>query len=234
MSWIFSRVLAFVQTLHAPEAAYKRDLRGPTYLIPLLILGIAFTLISAVQSPYHSRWMQHQLESAGAPPEQVTATMDLMRRSDTWRAAGVPLYLLLRWVLFALLLWLAAQLVLGQPDFQHALTIVAFSYLPILLRDSIVCLVLSLRPEEVLLRADGLNVALGLNLVFPAIPPPWSSLAGNLNLFEAWFVFLLVEGVAELTDSRRQRALVVVLPCWAFSTLTQFGLASLGQKMTTL
>ncbi len=234
MNWIFTRTRAFLQMLYAPDAAYKHDLRGPSCLIPLLILGVAFTLISAAQSPYHGRWMQHQLESAGAPPEQITATMDLLRRSDAWRAAGVPLYLLLRWALFALLLWLAGQLILGQPDFQHALTIVAFSYLPILLRDSIICLVLSLRSEEVLMRADGLNVALGLNLVFPAIPPPWSSLAGNLNLFEAWFVFLLVEGVARATGSRRQRALAVVLPCWVFSTLTQFGLASLGQKMTTL
>jgi hypothetical protein len=226
--------MAFLQVLHAPEAAYRRDLHGPSYLIPLLILGVAFTLISAAQSPYHIRWMQHQLESSGAPAEQVAGTMELLRRSDAWRAVGVPLLLLLRWVLFALLLWLAAQLVLGLLDFQHALTIVGFSYPPLLLRDSVVCLVVSLRPEEVLLRPDGLNVALGLNLLFPAIPLPWSSLAGNLNLFEAWFVLLLVEGVAKVTDSRRRRALAVVLPCWTFSALAQLGLASLGQKMATL
>lgn len=231
MSWLYSRAMAFLQVLHAPELAFGRDLRGPSYLIPLIILGLLFTLISAAQSPIHIRWSQHQLESAGMPPEQVSAAMDLLRRSSVWGFAGVPLLLLLRWVLYALLLWLVAQVVLDLLNFQQALTIVAFSYLPILFRDAVVSLVLCLRSEEALLHADGLNVALGLNLLFPAIPPPWSALAGNVNLFEAWFIFLLVVGVAKVTRSHWRKALAVVLPSWLSIALVQFGLVSLGQKV---
>jgi hypothetical protein len=234
IDWVHSRMVAFLQVLHAPELAFARDLRGPSYLVPLIILGLLFTLISVAQSPIHIQWTRHQLESAGAAPEQIAASMDLLRRSSAWSFVGVPLFLLLRWVLYALLLWLVAQVVIDILNFQQALTIVAFSYLPILLRDAAASLVLFLRSEEALLHADGLNVSLGLNLLLPAMPLPWSSLAGNVNLFEAWFVFLLVVGIAQVTRSHWRKALAVVLPSWLFVALVQFGLVSLGLALQKL
>jgi hypothetical protein len=231
MFWLRSRILAFLQVLPAPEVAFARDLRGPSFLIPLLILGTAFTLLSVAQSPIHLQWARHQMESAGTASEQVSAAMDLMRRASVWSFVGVPLFLLAQWVLYALLLWLAAQVLLHLLEFQQALTIVAFSYLPILFRDCVVSLVLFLRSDEVLLRADGLNVALGLNLLFPQIPLPWSTLAASVNLFEVWFILLLVVGIAKMTRAQWQKALAVVFPCWIFVVLLKFAFVLMSTEI---
>lgn len=231
MLWLRSRMAAFFQVVHAPEAAFARDLCGPSFLIPLLILGMAFTLISIAQSPIHIHWTRHQLESQGMSPEQISAAINLLRRSSAWSFVGVPLFLLARWALYALLLWLAAQVLLNLLEFQQALTVVAFSYLPILFRDGAVSLVLFLRSDEALARADGLNVALGLNLLFPSIPLPWSTLAASINLFEAWFILLLVVGIAQMTRSHWQKACAVVLPCWVFVTLLKLAFALLGTEI---
>jgi len=231
MSWLRSRMMAFFQVLPAPEAAFARDLRGPSFLIPLLILSLAFTLLSVAQSPIHLQWARHQMESTGTSPEQVSAALDLLRRSSAWSFVGVPLFLLAHWMLYALLLWLAAQALLDLLEFQQALTIVAFSYLPILFRDGVVSLVLFLRSDEALLRTDGLNVALGLNLLFPRIPLPWSTLAASVNLFEVWFILLLVVGVAKMTRSQWLRALAVVFPCWIFVTLLKLAFVLLSTEI---
>ncbi len=231
MSWIVSRIGALAQTLWAPERAFAHDMRGPSFLVPLLLLGALFSLISFAQSPYQIHWSRHQMEAAGLPADQVSAGVELMRRSNRWVPIVVPLLLLLRWLIQALLLWLAAQFVLGLLRFYQALTIVAFSYLPVLFRDAVACLVIYLRsPQQIELR-EGLYVALGLDLLFPSMPRPWSTLAGSVNLFEAWFVLLLATGVAGITHSRARTALAIVIPAWLLVALLQLGLAALGQRI---
>ncbi|HYK89728.1 MAG TPA: YIP1 family protein, partial [Acidobacteriota bacterium] len=227
-NWLCSRTAVFLQVLHSPEAGFARDLRGHSYLVPLLILGLGFALIAAAQAPINLQWTRHHLEAGGMAPEQVSAAVDLLARTSAWRTAGVPLLLLLRWALFALILWLTAQVVLDRLTFSQALTVVAFSYAPLLFRDAVGHLVLLLRGNEKLIREDGLSVSLGLNLMFPGIPLPWSSLAANLNLFEIWYVLLLIAGVAKMAPTRWRKATGVVVPCWLFVAIVQFGLVALG------
>jgi len=130
-----------------------------------------------------------------------------------------------------LLLWLTAQLFLVHLKFSHILTVVSYSYLPVVIRDAVVCLVLCLRDSAVIHQAEGLNVAVGLNLLLPQSSPPWWTLAANFNLFEVWFVTLLVVGLSVWTRTRWQKALAIVLPVWVFVTLVQVGFVSLGYQL---
>jgi hypothetical protein len=113
-------------------------------------------------------------------------------------------------------------------SFQQLLNVAAYSYLPLLMRDSISCFILRLRSSEVLHTANGLSVPLGLDLLLLGTPTPWTQLAGKVNLFEAWFVLLLVVGVAGVGHITIKKALWMVIPSWLSISAIQFGLAYLG------
>ena len=230
MNWLTPRLLALMEVIHSPELAFARHLGGPSYLVPLCVLGVLFVALSSAQAPLHVHWMQYQMEEAGAPPDQVAQQLALIHRSHRFAPVVVPLLLLLRWAAFAFLLRLTSQLFLEELAFQRLLGIVAYSYLPILVRDATILLVLFLRGEQALENANGLNVAVGLNLLLPSIPLPWSALAGNVNIFEAWYVILLVVGLSKRMECRWQRAAAIVLPNWVFTVLIQFGVVSLFQQ----
>jgi len=217
-----------MEILHSPEHAFSRDLSGPSYVAPFLILSLISVLLSFLQLPIQIHWTQFHLESSGASADQIAGALGFLHQSSRLSAVAVPVFLFARWLFFSVLLWLTVQVAFCALDFQQTVTLVSYSYFPITLRDAIIFLNLKLRPEQALLRADGLSVALGLDLLCPSIALPWSSLAGNLNPFEFWYVTLLVAGISKAIHCSRRRALAIVVPCWLFVSLLQLALAYLG------
>lgn len=226
--WLAARTSTLVEVTHAPELAFTRNLEGPSYVVPLCFLGLGFVLLAFLQAPLSLQWVQRQMQAAGSPPAQVADGIAMMSRSLGWGAAVVPLLLFIKWLLFAAILWLTSQLFLADLGFSRVLSIVAYSYPPILLRDVVILFILWMQGEAAFNRPDTMNAAIGLNLLLPQLRLPWSMLAGNINLFEIWYVILLTLGISKVAGTRWRKALALTLPNWLFALLLQFGLVSLG------
>jgi hypothetical protein len=231
MRWVRQQIGFFLQVLHSPETAFANELSGPSYLVPLCILGLLGIGISVLQSPIQMEWIRFQLEAAGTPAGQIRTSLDMMNKSVAVTFLLTPALLFLRWLLLALMIWLTAAVFLDALTYKKALTIVAYSYLPILARDAVTCVMLLMRSDAALRHADGMTIALGLNLLFPSMQLPWSALTGSINLFEIWFVTLLVVGISKTARTTPRRALGIVLPTWIIAVVLQSALATLGHLM---
>lgn len=228
LNWIAARAVTLFKVIYAPEPAFKRSFDGPSYLLPLCILGCLFALVLLLQAPMSIEWAQHQMQAAGNPQDQVAASMDLMWRTHRWAIALMPLLLLLKWLFFAAVLWLTSQIFLAKVRFADVLSVVAYSYVPVLLREAAVVFILCMRGREALSRPEAMNVTLGLNLLWPRLPLPWWTLVGNVNVFELWYVGLLTIGLSHVAAIHWRRALAMTLPSWLFAVLIQFGFVSLS------
>ncbi len=231
MRWVRHQIASFLEVLHSPETAFLNVFSGPSFLVPLCILGFLAVGISALQSPIQMEWLRFQLEAAGTAGEQLRSSLEMMHKSNIMGLLLAPVLLFLRWLLLASMLWLTAAVLLDSLTYRNVLTVVAYSYLPILARDAVVCLILFMRNDEALRHADGMTVALGLNLLFPSMPLPWSALAGSINIFEVWFVTLLVVGISKAARVTPPRALAIVLPTWVISVAVQSALAAFGHAV---
>jgi len=231
-SWLVARILTLCEVIHAPEVAFARSLEGPSYLVPFCILGACFVLLAFLQAPLSLSWAQRQMEAAGSPPAQVAAGLAAMWRSMRWGAAAAPALLFLKWLLFATMLWLTSQVFLADLGFSRVLNIVAYSYPPILLRDAAILFILWMQGDAALNQPNPMSVAIGLNLLLPQLKLPWSSLAGNINLFEFWYVLLLTVGLSKLAAAPWRKALALALPSWLFALFFQFSLVLLGLSIS--
>jgi hypothetical protein len=231
-SWIVSRLGALLEVLHSPASGYTRELGGPSFLVPLAVFGALSVWLFLLQSPIQHEWVAQQMKASGASPAEIAPHLEALRRHQPIGGAIVPLVLLLKWIALASLLWLSAQLILERDvEFGPVLGVVAYGYAPLLLRDACIYLVLALRDPDVLARRNGLDVAIGLNLVFPSLELPWSTLLANVNLFEIWYAALLVVGLSKVGSAPWRRSAAVVLPNWLLVVLFQVGLASAGMRM---
>jgi len=231
MRWVRQHIGSFLQVLHSPETAFVNEFSGPSFLVPLCILGLLGIGISILQSPIQMEWIRFQLEAAGTPAGQISSSLDMMNKSIAVTFLLTPALLFLRWLLLALMIWLTAAVFLDALTYKKVLTIVAYSYLPILARDAVTCVMLLMRSDAALRNADGMTVALGLNVLFPSMQLPWSALTGSINLFEIWFVTLLVVGISKAARATPRRALGIVLPTWILAVVVQSALATLGHAM---
>ncbi len=228
MKWALQRMRLLFEVVHSPEIAFGKDLTGPSYLVPLCVLGLLSAGISAIQLPLQAEWMRFQLESAGASDAQAATSLGLVRASAELSIVLGPALLFLRWLLLASVVWLVAGLFLLMLDYSRILTIVAYSYLPMVVRDSAILLVLLVRGDQALHQPEGLNVAIGANLFLPWLQLPWSALAANINIFEVWLIALLVIGISRAAQARCSRALAIVLPAWGIAVLAQLAFVVLG------
>jgi hypothetical protein len=231
--WLAQRSSTFLEVIHAPESAFARSLDGPSYLLPLCVLATSFVLLSLVQAPFHVQWIQHQMQVAGASQNQVAAGVAMMQKSQRWATIAVPVLLFLKCFLFALVLWLVSQLFLAGIGFSRVLSVVAYSYIPMLFRDAVILFILWIRGTEALNNPTGLNVAIGLDLLLPHVRMPWSALAGNINVFELWFLLLLTVGISRVGAIHWKRTLAMTLPSWVFVVSVQFGFVALGLSVRT-
>jgi hypothetical protein len=226
--WLSARLGLLWKIIHSPESAFQANFAGPSYLVPLIVLGFVSVIITIMQTPVQADWMRYQLESQGMRSDDIASSLRLAGQTSYFVAAVSPLLLLLRFLLIAGVLWMWALPAADLFAFPKLLNIVAYSYLPLLMRDSTSCFILRLKSSEALHTAKGLSVPLGLDLFFPKISTPWVQLAGKVNLFEAWFVLLLVLGVAGVGRITIKKALWMVIPSWLSIAAFQFVLAYLG------
>jgi hypothetical protein len=228
MKWFLCRLAALVEVMHSPGSAFSRGLGGSSWLVPFFLFGILFTFLSVIQAPMQFGWAESRMTAAGAPPERAAETVERMREANAAGFAVVPVLLLVRWAAVAMMIWMAAQLWFGKMTGGEAMGVVAFSYTPVLLRDAAACMVLFLRGAEGRSGPGGLEVAFGLNLIFPDAAMPWRAALGNINLFEAWQLIMLAAGVAAVTNRRMKAGWCVVLPVWGFVSALQLGFLSLA------
>ncbi len=81
MKWIRSRLRGMWLVLYSPREALARDMQGPSYLVPFVILSLFYTLIAVIQAPIQLEWLQEQAAVSGTPPAQTAAGLELARRS---------------------------------------------------------------------------------------------------------------------------------------------------------
>jgi hypothetical protein len=215
----------------APEKAFDPPPTGTGFLVPLLLLGSASVLLTTLQLPINLQWAQGQMQALGVDEMRISSGLEALRDSNRVATLLVPILLFLKWSFFAGLLWLAAMALLEPIPFSTLLNLVAYSYAPLVARDYTIYTIVLLRGEEALLHREGLNVAIGLNLLLPSLELPWSALAGNINLFELWFGALLVTGLVKALRQSWKAALIVFLPMWTFVWLFQFGWVALGLSL---
>ncbi len=106
MRWVRQQIGFFLQVLHSPETAFVNEFSGPSFLVPLCILGILGIGISILQSPIQMEWIRFQLEAAGTPAGQIRSSLDMMNKSIAATFLLTPALLFLRWLLLALMIWL--------------------------------------------------------------------------------------------------------------------------------
>lgn len=232
-SWITSRLRILFEVFHSPEIAFSRNLAGPSYLVPFVLFGICSVFIATFQLGINLEWAENQMLAAGASNDQIVSNLRWLRDFGRYGLLIVPVLLMVKWTLMSALLWVTAQLVLKDVDYSKILTVVAYSNMAIVARDLVVYIIILLRGHEVLKRPHGLDVAIGLNLLFPSLQTPWNVLTGNVNIFEAWYILLLSVGLAKVTATSWQRGTATVLPNWIFVTLVQVTIVSLGLKFNS-
>lgn len=189
--------------LFSPKATFEDIVRKPSWLVPVIILGLMGVSVAAGinQKINWREFMSQQLEKNPATAQM--SEEDKEKRIEagakiapiTTYAFGVPAPILLV-LIVALFMWGAYNILAGvNPGYKTALGIVSHAYVPVIIGNILFLVVLFLKPEGTL---DLENpMATNVAALLPEGTPKWlDALGKNIDVFLIWVVILIAIGFA--------------------------------------
>jgi hypothetical protein len=229
----FVRNLA--EVYFSPGEAFVSITRRPRFWLPFLAylaLIAAFTAVWLHQME-PAQFLRNELEQSGRweriPSESRDSVMAMQARLFpliAWASTllGGPLSI----VLVALVLLLVFRLLYGgEVTFAQSMAVVSYSYLAThLLSTPLVLLVMGLKEDWNLNPQEALQANPTLLLERAAVARPLYALAGSLDLFSFWLIFLLAAGFGAASRRGVTKAVWGVVVPWALVVLGKIVLAA--------
>jgi len=229
---VFSRI---VGVFFEPAKTFRDIAERPTWIVPMILVILAIIGVTTVMSQRigWDRILRHQMETNSRlqqmPAEQREQNLAVQEKFASvfgyvGALVGVPIYDL---IAAAVLLGIAGGLMGGGMRFKQVFAVVSWSGLPGLVSAILTVVVIFLK------NPDDFNMQNPLAFNVGAFMDPNTSskfvysLAGSLDLFVFWTIFLMATGLKAAAGKKLtfNGALMAVLLPWAVVVLGKAALA---------
>lgn len=212
--------------------------RFPALVIAVVIVGLDFLSLSLFVESLP------QMAPQGLSEHQMAQYLETSRVMRPIQILLTPVGLVIRWAVTALLLRTMSTALQrspsgvagGNPAAPKAVTF--YKLLVLVVYASFVPLVEVMVKNFVLWGRYGLDGTIvmdppiGLDVLISSTGVGTSVLLQHANLFELWFVTLLIAGVAALCRVSKRSAAAIVLPVWGFWLLGHIAFALVKEILT--
>ena len=221
-----SPVKGLIEVFTNPSALFERLRDRPDWLIPLLV-GAGFMLVfQYFLHPYTSRAVLGMITDS-TPPQAAQAMRESATKPVGWTIIFQPISYALFCLIGAGILTGLAAMFTATGKFKQFLSAFCFAKLVMIPAMVLSFLVVSMRGVESVNSMMDVMWSLG-PAIFVSDNKFLFNVLTQINVFEAWYVVLLVIAVQKLTGAKRGSAITVVAVYWVIGAATQIGLLMLS------
>jgi hypothetical protein len=206
-----------IDFIWAPSRGIEAVARHAPLLLPVVLFSVSAFVINWASMPFAEHVARLSMPD-NLDPARAEQVLSLTHRISLVSTVFSPVSMLVKWVVLAGLLYLVAILANGRMRFRQAYSLVAFASIALVAEWSTGLVVMLLKGLENVRAPLDLVPALGLTLVFRDVGLGWFTLLNSINLFQVWFVILLVLGIASINGFSRWKSGWVVASVWLFQT----------------
>jgi hypothetical protein len=221
-----SPVKGLIEVFANPSALFARLRDRPDWLIPLLV-GAAFTLIfQYFLHPYTSRAVLGMITDS-TPPQAAQAMRESATKPAGWTIIFQPISYVVICLIGAGILSGLAAMFTASAKFKQIFS--AFCYAKLVMIPAMVLsfVVVSLRGVDAVNGMMDILWSLG-PAMFVTENKFLFNVLTQINLFEAWYVVLLVIAVQKISGAKRGTAITAVAVYWVIGAATQIGMLMMG------
>lgn len=217
-----SEVATLGNIFFEPGKTFEDLRRKPRFIMAFVIMAILTTVfVFAMQSKLgeerYRRFNVEQLEkqSASMSPEQKENAVDMQMTIQKYVVFGLPIFLVIFFLIGSLLYWLGAKLMGGSMGFLQAISVWVYSSFPVAIVSSVAnFIVLFLKsPDDI----DIASSARGLIQANPTLffggkdMPVLTTLVSTIDLLAIWGIVLAAIGLTKVAKLSKGSAWALVL-----------------------
>jgi hypothetical protein len=204
-----------------PAALFERLRDRPDWLIPLVVGCVVMLIVQYFMHPFTSRATLGMINDS-TPPQMAQALRDAANKPADWKLIFQPIGYGVMCLIGAGILTGLAAMFTAKGKFMPIFSAFLYAKLVVLPSMFLALLIVSLRG------VDSVNSMMDIMwTIGPAMFVTENKLLFNvltqINLFEAWYVVLLVIAIQKITGAKRGTSIAVVGVYWVLGAATQIG-----------
>lgn len=216
------------RVLYEPTAVFERVRERPRILVPFIVLCVLSVVLSVVTAPVGQAtaalFQPPGTDAAASAPPGAAAM--LIRA-----VIGAPIAVGIGLVASGFILWLTTSLFGQDAQFKTLVSVAAHTFLIGMLYQATTSAVLMMRGLESITTFQDVQVALGLNLLWPDGTGFLWNVLGAINPFGIWGLILAAIGVQTTHRVQQGTAYSIATVSFLIKALALAGLASLAMKL---
>ena len=219
-----------------PDETFADIARKPDILVPLIVLvliGVVTTVLIMPHLDFDALVAQQAEMVQKQNPNVSDADIERMGRitKAIGRVTGYlgPVFIILGYLLIALVLWGAFRLMGGDGDFKQSLSVTLYSYFPRMVLGGIIA--------TIIIMARGMVDPSTMATVVKSNPaflvdmkeqPVVYALLASFDVFVLWTLFLLTTGFSKVSKFSKAKSATIVVSLWLLTVLVRLGFAAMG------
>jgi len=212
------------KVLVEPAPVFERVREKPRFLAPFLVLATVQIILGLINLPFLKAGITASMAGrempAGSPDPANFAIIGV---------AAVPIFLVLIFLLSALILWVLVSIFGGEGKFATLLSVTTYASVPpVILLSIIGSAVLRLKGIEAMSSPQDLQPALGLDLLAPSVQGFLGAVLKAINPFSLWGLVLTAIGVSVTHNLAKSTGYTVATISFVIGTLIAGVFAGLG------
>jgi hypothetical protein len=216
-----SPVRGLIDVFVNPAALFERLRDRPDWLIPLLVGCGVMLVVQYFMHPFTSRAALGMITDS-TPPQMAQALRDAANKPADWKLIFQPIsYAVICLIGSGILTGLAAMFT-AKGKFKPVFSAFVYAKLVVLPAMFLALLIVSLRGVESVNGMMDVLWTLGPSM-FVTDNKFLFNVLTQINLFEAWYVILLVIAIQKITGAKRGTSIAVVGIYWIIGAATQIG-----------
>jgi hypothetical protein len=216
-------LIGLVNVFVDPQTTAQKVPSRLSWLWPVLVLVIGYTVITYLMMPYSMQMMETSIRQRNLPPEQLDQALAMGRTIGQGIAYATPILGIGFTALFALLIKVVYSMMDVRPKFRDVFSMLAACSVIPLLQMAATYVVLRTKGDPVE-TPEQLQPSFGLDIFLQGIHGATFAFVHFFSIFQIWYLVVLVFGLAYLTKSTRMQALFAITPVW----LIPLALAMIG------
>jgi membrane protein, antimicrobial resistance system len=212
------------RVLFDPAPVFERVREKPRFLAPYLVLAAVQIVLGLVNLPFLKAGITASMAGRDLPPGGPDPA-----NFAFIGVVVVPIFLVVIFLLSALILWVLVSIFGGEGKFVTLLSVTTYASVPAVILLAIIgSIVLRLKGVEAMTSPQDLQPALGLDLLAPSVTGFMGAVLKAINPFSIWGLVLTAVGVSVTHNLPRSTGYTIATISFVISVLLAGVFAGLG------
>ncbi|MDD2890677.1 MAG: YIP1 family protein [bacterium] len=210
-----------IQVLFSPKDTFEEINLKPSFLAPFIFTCTIVMICLFLSIPFYQHFAEVMSNQFNKSPLEQERLINMARNMTYINILLAPIVVMIIWAATAFVLWSSEILLNIEASYKKTFVLVSYAYTVNVLKQVVSSIILFFKGAQSISSPDDFTVHFGFNLFLDFKNPLINYLLDEINIFNLWYIFLLILGISVVFKIPKIKSSWIVLSFCILATLVK-------------